>query len=205
MLKISTTPAPCGFNGADGHKVVNIRLFRRMEHLSLRKQLNNAAQTTRDNTADHSVAILSRWVLVVICLLTVGSHVGKHFISSLGPAVMERLSLSRAEFGLLFSLQGIPGAVLPVLGGILIAALHLPYGHVAAILATVVLFGQILTCFAVQLRSFPIVLLGYVKTAVHRCESYSLWYWVLCMKQYADSWLYEQLKNTFVCFWRQCA
>lgn len=132
-----------------------------MEHTPLRPQncLNVVGMTGDVNL---ELAALSQYVLVVVCLLTVGSHVGKHFISSLGPSVMQRLEISRAEYGLVFSLQGIPGAILPMLGGIAISALRLRYGLVAVVLAATTLAGQALTCVAVQGRSYWALLIGYV-------------------------------------------
>lgn len=118
----------------------------------------------RPNTSDAQECSVAgperRLVLVFVCLLTVGSHFGKHFISSLGPAIINRLEISRSQYGLIFSTQELPSAVLPVLGGILITTLRLPYGPVIVFLASLVLMGQVLSSMAVQAKSYALLMAG---------------------------------------------
>jgi hypothetical protein len=112
-----------------------------------------------------------RTVLTVVCLLTVGQHVGKHFISSLGPAVMERLSISRVKYGLLFSVQELPGAVLPVTFGLAISTMHLAYGTTGVSLAATIFAGQALSAAAVHVMSYRMLLLGYASSLGPSCMS----------------------------------
>lgn len=99
-------------------------------------------------------------LLVVTSILSFGSHFGKHFLSSLGPGIMNRLVISRAAFGLTFSAQETPGILVPVLGSIVISATHVSFGAAAVVLASVVTLGQMLSAIATHFRSYEVLLLG---------------------------------------------
>jgi hypothetical protein len=100
-------------------------------------------------------------LLLAICLLTVGSHFGRHFISSMGPLVMERLNISRSQYGLVFSVEEFPSIFLPLASGMFISALRLRYGPLSVFLACVLSLGQIVTAAGIQARSYTAVILGY--------------------------------------------
>jgi hypothetical protein len=102
----------------------------------------------------------ARLLLLAICLLTVGNHFGRHFISSLGPLVMRRLRISRSQYGLIFSVQELPSVVLPLASGFFISALRLQYGPVAVLLTSVLCLGQLITAVAVQAASYRAVVFG---------------------------------------------
>jgi MFS family permease len=99
-------------------------------------------------------------LLAVTSVLSFGSHFGRHFLSSLGPAIMTRLSITRTEFGLTFSIQEVPGVCVPILGSVLISAAHVRLGPAAVVLASVLSLGQVLTAVAIHLRSYQSLLLG---------------------------------------------
>lgn len=99
-------------------------------------------------------------LLVVVCLLTVGSHVGRHFLSSLGPQLIERMAISRLAFGLTFSSQEIPGVLIPLVGGILISASRLRFGAAALVLAAFVTVGQAMSAVAIHVNSYSALLVG---------------------------------------------
>lgn len=99
-------------------------------------------------------------LLAVTSLLSFGAHFGKHFLSSLAPAIIPRLGLSRAAFGLTFSFQELPGVVVPVLGSIAVSAARVRFGRAAVCLAALVTAGQALSAAAIHLRSLGALLAG---------------------------------------------
>lgn len=96
--------------------------------------------------------------LLILCLLTVGPHFGKHALSSLLPQVLSVLSLSAADAGLLFSAQELPGVFVPLLGGIALSSTALPLHITALFLAVLVFLGQALTASAIQSRSYALLI-----------------------------------------------
>lgn len=97
-------------------------------------------------------------LLILISLITIGSHYGKHSLSSLGPEIMASLDVKRLQFGILFSSQEIPGIVLPVVGGI--ALTYVPHGPAAIVLSSSVLMSTALCAIAVVRKSYMSLFIG---------------------------------------------
>ena len=96
--------------------------------------------------------------LLLMCLMCLTPHYGKHSISALAPSLIKELSIRRAQFGLIFSIQEIPNILLPILGGFLLSRAN--YGIAAVILSLLMAVGQVLCAFAVQQSSVDLMLFG---------------------------------------------
>ena len=97
-------------------------------------------------------------LLVLVSTISIGSHYVNHSLSSLGPQIMQALSVQRTQFGLLFSSEEIPGIILPILGGVILT--YLPYGPSAIFLSSAVLLSASLCAIAVSNNSYLSLLLG---------------------------------------------
>lgn len=96
--------------------------------------------------------------LAALTLFTTGQHYGKHSISGLGPTLMATLQVERTKYAFLFSLEQIPGILLPALGGLCLV--YLPLSPTATLLAAALLFAAILCARAVDALSYDKLLLG---------------------------------------------
>lgn len=97
-----------------------------------------------------------RRTIFLLALFTVGSHFGKHALSGLGPDIMRQLFVKRLQFGFLFSLQELPGIVLPVVGGV--ALTFVPHAAAAVVLASSVCLATALCALAVRHNSYHALL-----------------------------------------------
>lgn len=103
--------------------------------------------------ASHDEDVAHAWlVLVTLTLFTTGSHYFRHSFSGLGPALMSELGVKRIGFGALFSLEQLPGVVLPALGGSFL--LYLPLSGTAVALAAMLLLSSAWCAFAVDRGSY---------------------------------------------------
>ncbi|KAI0564587.1 Major Facilitator [Gracilaria domingensis] len=97
-------------------------------------------------------------LLFTTSLITIGSHYNKHSLSSLGPAIIQALSLQRIEYGLLFSSQAIPGIVLPVVSGVALSCF--PYAPSAILLSSFIMLSTVLCALGVAHSSYGLLVVG---------------------------------------------
>lgn len=91
-------------------------------------------------------------VLGLLTIFTTGSHYFRHSVTGLGPALMEELGVRRTGFAALFSLEQLPGVVLPALGGLFL--LYLPLSATAVVLAACLLVSATVCAVAVDAGSY---------------------------------------------------
>lgn len=97
-------------------------------------------------------------LLTLISAITIGSHYGKHSLSSLGPEIIDLLGIKRSQFGFLFSSEEIPGIILPIIGGV--ALTYIPHGPAAVVLSGLILIATSLCAVAVTNKSYLALSLG---------------------------------------------
>ena len=125
-------------------------------------EVDETASLMQSNTSVLHPQVLSLrtqiGLLFLVSTISIGSHYVNHSLSSLGPQIMQALSVQRTQFGLLFSSEEIPGIVLPVLGGVILT--YLPYGPSAIFLSSAVLLSASLCAIAVSNNSYSSLLIG---------------------------------------------
>lgn len=108
----------------------------------------------QDGISSYQRAIL----LFVVALFTTGTHFGKHSISGLGPEIMSYLHVERLQFAFLFSLQQLPGIILPIAGGL--GLTYVPLAAASVVLASSVFVSMIMCAVAINYKSYQMLLTG---------------------------------------------
>eukprot|EP00871_Galdieria_phlegrea_P003687 jgi/Galph1/4319/GphlegSOOS_G2992.1 len=99
-----------------------------------------------------------RWVLTLVCLFSVGSHFGKHSLSALATPILHSLSISKQQYGWLFSMQNLPGVFIPLLSGYISSLVSPPFASV--LFSTVLFGGQIMYTIGIVIQSYLLTLFG---------------------------------------------
>jgi len=99
-------------------------------------------------------------VLGVLSLFTTGSHYARHSLSGLGPALMSEFGVRRTAFSFLFSLEQLPGIILPVLSGLCLFLLRVPLSYAAVVIAIILLVSSGVCAISINLKMYSLLMTG---------------------------------------------
>ena len=97
-------------------------------------------------------------MLVLVVLVNIGSYFVYDNPSALQPQLMDRLNMNSLEYNLLYSVYSFPNFILPLFGGYLIDFIGIRIG--TTLFSSLVLAGQCVFALAVDLRNYPLALVG---------------------------------------------
>ena len=97
-------------------------------------------------------------LFLLLSSIVIGSHYGRHSLSSLSPLIMQELGVSRTEYGLLFSSQRLPGFVLPIITGVILT--YAPLAESSIFLALALTAATALCAIALDVKSYMLLISG---------------------------------------------